>query len=162
MSQDVFEKLASNLGALPEQIEEAYDSATVDAINIAAEQLRTNLLQKSKSSTLNAAMVSIKIDRPKEYYERGFDWDDERIVNIEQGKSVGKYKDRPRKAGKRNYSLHPATYHDLAYIINFGHGGKLGNYFITKSMRRVKNWKNKRDIDFERRLAGIAKDLEEE
>lgn len=162
MSDDVFSSLAEQLNALPSEIETAYEEATVETIDKKAEMLRQKLLSTSGSKTLNSAMAPIKVYKKGVYYERGYDWDDRRIVNVDQGKGYGKYKEKTRKQGKRNFSIHPATYHDLAYIINHGHGGQLGNNFIDRSMRSVRNWKIDRDVDFERRLSLIGKKFTEE
>ena len=162
MADDVFTKLAAKFNALPEQIQEAYEQATIESIDTAAYNLRTNLIQMSGSETLNKAMVSTTREIPHKYYERSFDWDDTRIVNIEQGKGVGRDINKPRAKGKRNFSLHPATYHDLAYIIDHGRGGKAGNSFIKRAMRRVRSWRTDRDINFERKLNEIGNEFTEE
>lgn len=162
MAEDVFSKLAAKFNALPEQIQEAYEEATIEEIDKAAEQLKTFFQTNSGSSTLNKQMVENIRQIDHKYYEREITWDDTKIVNIEQGKGVGRDINKPRAKGKRNFSLHPATYKDLAYIINHGHGGKSGNFFIKRGVHRISGWRKDRDITFERKLNEIGNELTEE
>lgn len=135
---DVFEELSQMLSKLPEQIKEAYEEATIEAVNVCADKFEDDLRRMSGSTSLNANMITGAVERPHEYYERNVDWNDEKIVNVDKGKNYGQQAQKRRLSRKRNYSIRPATYHDLAYIINQGHGGVMGNRFIDRAKRRVK------------------------
>lgn len=156
-----YERLAQRFNALPEQIQQAYEEATIEEIDKAADKLKTFLLQNSGSETLNAKIddKTRKIDH--QYYEREITWNDKRIVNLDQKKAIGRDINKKRAKGKRNFSLHPATYKDLAYIINYGHGGVVGNQFIKRGLRRIKNWRKDRDITLERKLDKTGKEFTE-
>lgn len=160
--ENPFERLSEIFNVLPEQIQEAYEEATIETIDKSAETLKTFLRSNSGSATLNAQMTENVHKIEHEYYEREITWDDTKIVNLEQGKGVGRDISKPRAKGKRNFSLHPATYKDLAYIINHGHGGVAGNNFITRGVRRIRNWRKDRDIAFGRKLKEIGEELTEE
>ena len=174
---DVFDELAKQLNVLPEKIQQAYEKSTIEQINESAEKMKKQLEKGSASGTaltslasrLNDNMVEDTVYIKGKYYERTVDWNDERIVDEDIGVNWGKYKDKPRARKKRNYSLRPATYHDLAYIINYGRGANFsqddkkivaGNYFINKATRNAKNWQKKRDKRFNERLKKIGKNLE--
>lgn len=156
---DVFDEIAQKLNALPEQIQTAYEEACVESVDEAANKLEKFLRKNSGSRTLNEQMTTSKLLIPHQYYERDIDWDDTTPVNILKGKSYGRDAAKPREKGKRNYSLRPATSHDLAYIINHGHGGIAGNYFITRGMRTIKNRFKKRNQKFEAKCDVIANTL---
>lgn len=174
---DVFDELAKQLNVLPEKIQQAYEKSTIEQIDETAEKMKKNLERGSTSGTaltllasrLNDNMVEDKVYIKGKYYERTIDWDDNKIVDEDLGIKWGKYKDKPRARKKRNYSLRPATYHDLAYIINYGRGANFsqestkivaGNYFINKATRNAKNWRKKRDKKFNEELRKIGKNLE--
>lgn len=162
MADNPFERLSEIFNVLPGQIQEAYEEATIETIDQNAEKLKNFLRANSGSATLNAQMVENVRKTDHVYYEREITWDDTKIVNIEQGKGVGRDINKPRAKGKRNFSLHPATYKDLAYIINHGHGGKSGNSFIQRGVRRISRWRKDRDIAFEKKLNEISEEFKEE
>lgn len=173
--EDIFEKLARELNTLPVEIQEAYESATEDEIRVAGNTLRKNLIRGAGKDTIFSSTLVQNLNNSiqenetfvkGEYYEVDIDWNDDKIVNTDLGLGYGKYKNVPRAKGKRNYSLSPATYKDLAYIINYGRGANFsqkaskviaGNYFIQKATRSVKKWKAKRDITFKAKLDLLAK-----
>lgn len=157
---NVFEEIAEKLKVLPDKIQTAYEEASIESIDEAAAQLEKFFRKNSRSTTLNSHMSTpppVKIDHV--YYERTIDWDDETAVNTFKKKSYGRYANRPRAARKRNYSVRPATSHDLAYMINYGHGGVAGNYFITRGLRSIKNRFKKRDARFRAKCDIIAESL---
>jgi hypothetical protein len=84
---------------------------------------------------------------------------------------VGSFKGIPRASGKRNYSIAPATYKDLAYIIDAGRGANFsksgikvvqGSNFIKKAWRNSKSWKKKREIYFKVELDVLGEKLNED
>ena len=156
---DVFDDLANMLNALPEQIKTAYEEATIEAIDSAADKFESDLRRMSGSNSLNATMETSVTHIPHEYYERAVDWNDQKIVNVDKGKNYGRDRTKPRASRKRNFSLRPATYHDLAYIINFGHSnGKTfiaGNHFIDRAKRRIK-WKQEQEKLFTEKLDDLT------
>ena len=154
--KNVFERLAEGLQALPEQIQDIYEDTTIEAVDTYFYNFASDLRDTSGSESLNEKMTVYPPKYKKgEYYLRDLDWDDKTIVNVDQKKSYGAEKDRVRERRKRNYSVYPATYHDLAYIINYGHDGITGTYFITKAKRKAKRWENKRDNAFRKALHKI-------
>lgn len=173
-SDNIFEKLAQELNTLPNEIQEAYEEATKEEIRVAGNTLEKNLIRGAGKSTefsssliqnLNNNMQKTENFVKGQYYEIDIDWNDNNIVNTDLGIGYGKYADVPRARKKRNYSLRPATYKDLAYIINYGRGANfsqtgtkviLGNYFIQKAARSVKKWKEKRDLVFRTKLDLLA------
>lgn len=166
---NVFDQLAKELNKLPEEIQEAYEEATIQQIDETYYKMYKNLERGSGSTRLNAHTVEEIVYIKGKYYERTVDWDDKRIVDDDNNVEWGKYKDKPRARKKRNYSLRPATYHDLAYIMNYGRGAnfsqssekiRAGNYFITKATRNAKNWRKKRDKRFNEELNKLGKNLE--
>ena len=167
--ETVFDRLAKELNKLPEEIQQAFEETTIKEIDATAIKMEINLKRGSGNERLNANMVDEKRYIKGKYYERTIDWNDNKIVDDDIGVAWGKYKDKPRARKKRNYSLRPATYHDLAYIINYGRGANFsqssekivaGNYFITKATRNAKNWRNKRDKNFRIELANMGKKFE--
>ena len=157
---NVFDEIAAKLNTLPENIQTAYEESCIESIDNAANKLEKFLRKNSGSTTLNEQMKTSKMLIPHIYYERDIDWDDNIAVNVLKGKSYGRDREKPREKGKRNYSLRPATSHDLAYIINHGHDGIAGTYFITRGMRRIKNRFKERDRKFEAKLDVLAKKFE--
>lgn len=154
--KNVFERLAEGLQALPEQIQDIYEDTTIEAVDTYFYKFASDLRDTSGSKSLNEKMTVYPPKYKKgEYYLRALDWDDKTIVNVDQGKSYGAQKKRIRERNKRNYSAYPATYHDLAYIINYGHGGKAGNAFITKAKHRAANWEKNRNTMFRKALHKI-------
>lgn len=167
---DVFLDLAKKLEKLPNEIENALITATKKAIDEAAIKMDINLKRGAGVDTklANHQLPPQKIDTKYEYgYE--FDWSD-KVVNAKTD-YPSKYKDIPRLSGKRNYSRAPATWHDLAYIIDAGYvapfsttGAKIkaGTNFIKKARRNAKNWRKKRDIYATAELDIIANNLDKE
>lgn len=146
---NVFDSLATHLTNLPADIQDAYETATIETVNDTFKILQRELITRSRSNTLNSKMYSTTpVYVEHKYYRVGVDWSDD-LVNPSRSYT----RTVVRKPGKRNYSLHPATYHDLAYIINYGHGGVAGNYFIKQSMRRIKGWESVRDKKFDLMLS---------
>ena len=166
---NVFDRLAKELNKLPEEIQQVFEETTIQEINATATKMQINLKRGSGNEHLNNNMVEDTLYIKGKYYEKTIDWNDDKIVDEDVGIAWGKYKDKPRARKKRNYSLRPATYHDLAYIINYGRGANFsqssdkivaGNYFITKATRNAKNWRNKRDKNFRIELANLGKKFE--
>lgn len=167
--ETVFDRLAKELNKLPEEIQQAFEETTIKEINATATKMQINLKRGSGSERLNNNMVEDTLYIKGKYYEKTIDWKDDKIVDDDIGVAWGKYKDKPRARKKRNYSLRPATYHDLAYIMNYGRGAnfsqssekiRAGNYFITKATRNAKNWRKKRDKRFNEELNKLGKNLE--
>lgn len=154
---DVFDRLGKGLIETTEQLQEIYEKTTIQTIDATAQNMRKNLIRGSGSKSLNAHIVEPKPVYIKgQLYERTVDWSDE-IVD----KSYGQYADKPRLPKKRNYSIRPATWHDLAYIINFGRVANFskdnvkiiaGNNFINKAVRNNRNWRKKRDKLFKQEV----------
>lgn len=164
MADDVFDKLGKGLVNTAEQLQEIYEKTTIQTIDITAQNMKKNLIRGSGSKSLNAHIVEPKPVYIKgKLYERTIDWDDQTIVNEDKGTGWGIYANVSRAPKKRNYSLRPATYHDLAYIINYGRGAAFsqdkkkvviyaGNNFINKAVRNNKNWRKKRDKLFKQEV----------
>lgn len=153
---NVFEYLSQQLQALPQQLQDIYEDKTIETVDTYFYNFAGDLRDTSGSESLNAKMTVYPPAYKKgKFYVRRLDWDDKTIVNIDQGKSYGAQKKRKRESNKRNYSAYPATYHDLAYIINYGHGGKAGTYFIKKARHKLNHWEKKRDDEFRRALYKI-------
>ena len=161
---DVFAYIAKEIQALPKTIKEEYVDITVQTVDEYFDKFAQNLRKTSGNAELNGKMEVDNPYKPKgNEYIRRLDWDDKTIVNEAQGKNWGTYRDKPRGKGKRNYSIVPATYHDLAYITNYGYIDSItgervqGNFFITKADRKLKKWKNARDRKFDKFLNTIKK-----
>ncbi len=171
---DVFDKLAEELNLLGQEVQEIYEKCTVQEIRVAGSTLKKNLIRGAgKNTEISTALVS-RLNQnitEKEYFVKGryyivnIDWDTNKIVNTDLGMGYGKYADVERSRKKRNYSIRPATYYDLAYIINYGRGvnfsGKndkiiAGNYFIQKAVRRISKWRDKRDLLVKTKLQVLA------
>ena len=141
--EDVFELLEKRLIEMGENLQPEYEKAVIEEVDRSADFFHNYLLQNSGSTTLNKYMYDKPI-KTAVTYTREIDWDNNLIVNELKGKGWGAQASRPREKGKRNYSLAPATVHDLAYIIENGEKNpdgttkRLGTYFIKKGMRRVK------------------------
>ena len=164
IGKDVFEYLSAQIEALPQQIKQEYIDVTVKTVDNYFDKFARDLKNTSESDELNLRMKVDDPYKPKaDVYVRRLDWDDKTIVNEAQGKRWGTYADRARGKRKRNYSIVPATYHDLAFIINYGHvdsrSGALitGNHFIERANKKLKRWKSKRDREFEKYLNRIKK-----
>lgn len=156
---DVFDDLSRALSTLPEELEKAYREVTQEAVKEAGDTLRDFFRANSGSVSLNAQMTTEYVISGDIYlYE--ITWDDSKIVNVEQGKSYGRDRNKPRARGKRNYSIRPATYHDLAYIINQGEKGFMGTRFIERGRNKIKKWQLKRDNAFKVKEQVIAKKFE--
>lgn len=166
MADNVFDELAEAIGALPDDIKKAYQQATIEEVDKSAQKLSDYLYATCGSSTLRSHTVDTKTLVPDLVYIRTVDWDDNIPVNELKGKSWGRDRQKPRGRGKRNYSLRPATCHDLAYIINSGQMNadgttkRLGTYFITKGMRRVKDTDKNIERNFNIKLRLLGKNLE--
>lgn len=156
---DVFDRLATALDVLPKEIEDAYREATKTELIKAGNTFRDYLRANSGSASLNAQM-STEIVISGDYYAYNITWDDTLIVNVAEGKGYGRDREKPRARGKRNYSIRPATYHDLAYIINQGHNGIMGTRFIARGRNKIKNWRQKRDALYRVKESVIAKKYE--
>lgn len=156
---DVFDRLSEALTKLPEELDKAYREVTQKEIKEAGDTMRDFFKANSGSASLNAQMTTEFIING-DYYAYNITWDDELIVNVQQGKSYGRDRDKPRERGKRNYSIRPATYHDLAYIINQGEKGFMGKRFIQRGRNKVKKWRLKRDNAFRIKEQIIAKQFE--
>lgn len=173
--ENVFDRLAKELNTLPNEIQEIYEDATKQEIRVAGYTLRKNLIRGAGKNTLMSqkliTALNDSISEPKEtfikgsYYEVEVDWDDERLVNTDLDIKTGTFADIPRARKKRNYSRSPATYKDLAYIINYGRGANfsqsnekviMGNFFVQKAVRSVKKWKVKRDRVFTVKMQVLA------
>lgn len=162
--------LAKKLEKLPEEVKNALLSATKKAIDEAAWKMRTNFKRNSGNPELNSRLKETKIDTEYTYgYE--FDWDNKDIVDEALGINWGRYKGKKRASGKRNYSIAPATWHDLAYIIDEGavipyspQGAYViaGNNFIKKARRNIKGWRQKRDKYAVVELDIVANNLDKE
>ena len=154
--KNVFERLAEGLQALPQQLQDIYEDKTIETVDTYFYNFAGDLRDTSGSESLNLKMTVYPPAYKKgKFYIRRLDWDDKTIVNVDQGKSYGAQKERERGRRKRNYSVYPATYHDLAYIINYGHDGIAGTYFIKKARRKLNRWEKKRDNEFRRALYKI-------
>lgn len=159
MADDTFDRLTENLRKVSQEIMNAYKEATLTEIKSAGDTFAQTLRATSGSDELNAQMdTSIVVT--DNFISYDITWDDELIVNIEHGKSYGRDRDKPRERGKRNYSIRPATYHDLAYIINDGQKGFIGTKFINRARNKIRGWRKKRDALFRVKESAIAKEFE--
>lgn len=173
--ENVFDRLAKELNTLPNEIQEIYEESTKQEIRVAGNTLRKNLIRGAGKNTLMSQTLINNLNNnmvEKETFIKGLtyqveiDWDEKRLVNTDLGIKTGTFADIPRARKKRNYSIRPATYKDLAYIINYGRGANFsqgkekviaGNYFVQKAVRSVKKWKVKRDLVFNTKLDFLAK-----
>lgn len=158
--KNVFERLAEQLEATPEALQKKYQDITIEVVDTYFYNFRNDLAATSGSNSLNQTMTTYPALYEGHYYKRSLDWDDNIIVNVDKGKAYGAQRERIRERNKRNYSVYPATYHDLAYIINYGHttenGTRVeGNHFIDKARRRLKRWEAQRDKRFRKELYKI-------
>lgn len=171
LTTDVFGRLSEEIKKMPDEIIDLYKKITKEAVISTGKEMARTLQQTSGSQSLNQHMTQ-EIVISDDYYAYYISWADDISVNADKGKS-GKYggkREIQRKKGKRNYTLRPATYHDLAYIIDFGHtvhfkdgrtGFVEGNKFIQRAYRKViKGWKNRRDEQFVVASKEIAKKFE--
>lgn len=153
---NIFDTLAEQIKATPEAIKKEYEDITIKTLDLYFDKFEKKLKDTSGSEDLNNKMTVRQPEYERgDYYIRSLDWDDETIVNVDKGKSYGQQAERVRERGKRNYSVYPATYHDLAYILNYGHGGQTGTHFIDQAKRSLKRWEKARDKAFEKYLDGI-------
>lgn len=150
---DVFDVLAEKLKAIPDEVSVAYKEASIKAINEAGDKLKNQVKNTSPSAKL-ADHIKTNIYHTNYFYTYEVDWSDE-LVNPNHIPAT----ERVRKAGKRDYRIAPATWHDLAYILNTGvksdndgHTIKPPTYFITRAWRNAKTWKTKRDLYFNVKL----------
>lgn len=156
---DVFDRLSLALDKLPAELDAAYREATKTELINAGNTFRDTMRALSGSSSLNARMTT-EIVISDDYYAYNITWDDVTVVNVAEGKGYGRDMDKPRARGKRNYSIRPATYHDLAYIINQGEKGFMGKRFIQRGRNKIKDWRKKRDALFRVKESVIAKQFE--
>lgn len=159
--EDVFKELEKKLVKYRDELQKEYENAVVEEVDKSAMKLYDYFMQNSGSETLNKHMVTKNV-KTKFNYTWDIDWDNNLIVNELEGKGWGQQADKPRERGKRNYSIKPATVHDLAYIIEYGETNpngttkRLGTYFIKKGMRRVKQSLNSNiEKNYERRLVDL-------
>lgn len=167
---DVFLDLAKKLEKLPNEVENALITATKKAVNEAGQKMEINLKRGAGIDTkLAKHQLPAKITDNKNVYAYEIDWSDE-IVNKNTSYPT-EYAEISRLGGKRNYSRAPATWHDLAYIIDEGHvarfsqtGAKVvaGTNFIKKARRNAKSWRKKRDIYATAELDIVANKLDKE
>lgn len=160
MSDEVFDVLAKELGTLAENIQDLYEKTTIEVIEETTQKMANNLSRTSDSQSLNDHMiVSEPVYIKGVLYQREIDWSNE-IVD----KTYGQYADVPRLPKKRNYSISPATWHDLAYIINYGRAANFsttnvkiitGTYFVDRATRNAKHWRKKRDNKFRAKIDSI-------
>lgn len=176
MANDVLLKLANKLKELPVQVEDALISATKQAVDETFDKLVVNLKKGAGyMSKLTSHIQILPVIDNDRVYKKEVDWDNTKIVNEDVlGKGIEYptiYADKPRLRGKRNYSKVPATYHDLAYIIDDGHVAKFsttgfkvvqGTNFIKRARRNAKVWRKKRDIYATVNLDMVAKQLDKE
>lgn len=166
---DVFLELANKLKDFPKEVEKALVTATKKAVDEAGRKMETNLARGAGIDTrLDDHRLPAKIIDNDRVYSYQIDWQDT-IVDEDIGVPYGIYVDKPRMAGKRNYSRAPATWHDLAYIIDDGRvanfsktGAKVvaGTNFIKKARRNAKSWTKKRDIYATAELDVVANNLD--
>lgn len=167
---DVFEHLATELEKLPEEMQEAYKEAVVEEVDKSAEKLNTYFMANSGSTTLNSHRVVGSRWIGTTYFAQ-VDWDDKTPVNELKGKksrpeTVRRNAKITRRRGKRNFSIRPATTHDLAYIINYGVRNadgsikRVGTYFINKGFRRIKNLDKNIEKNFDEKLILLGKRFE--
>ncbi len=164
---DVFEELEKKLKDFGAELLPEYEAAVIEEMDKSAQKLKDYFLQNSGSETLNSNMVVYPV-KTKFNYTWVVDWDNNKIANElkskenSKGKGWGQQANKPRGRGKRNYSIRPATVHDLAYIISNGERNadgttrRLGTYFIKKGMRRVKQSLDSNiEKNYERRLVDL-------
>lgn len=166
MADNVFDELAAAIGTLPDEIKEAFEQATIEEVDKSAEKLSAYLYANCGSTTLRQHTVDMRTLVPGVVYVRTIGWDDVTPVNELKGKSWGRDKNKKRARGKRNYSVRPATCNDLAYIINSGQLNpdgttrRLGTYFITKGVRRIKDTDKNINRNFAVKLQMLSKKFE--
>lgn len=163
MAEDVFDVLAKKLEQLPDEVAEAYKQASIKAINEAGDKLNVNLTRTSPSERLKNHLLPPKVTTTKFAHTYEVDWSNE-LVNPSATPRI----ERKRKAGKRDYGVAPATWHDLAYILDAGvRSDETGNTikpptnFIKKAWRNAKTWKKKRDRYFDTKLAELGEQFDD-
>lgn len=188
MKDNPFEYLGELLEKLPEGVQAAATEATKTAVDShgkamydclkanGGRRLSEHIYQKDNSAAFESGETDTYI-----YY---VDWDDTLVnpnrkttikkavipgkVHISKTGKVWHSKDRTRPIGKRDYSRVPATWHDLAYILNtprqvVGKNGKVtmipAKHFIAQGVRRKNGWKRDQTKIFSRKLAIMAKEF---
>ena len=155
---DVFLELADKLKELPEQLENGLIKATKKAVDKAIGKMAMNLKNGAPKFIADHQLPAQNVADSDYYYAYKIDWEN-KVVNTEKfgWKYPSSWADRPRLSGKRNFSIAPATYADLAYIIDAGYITPLftktgeserivaGTNFIKKARRNAKSWVKKRD-----------------
>ena len=153
MANDVFLDLADKLEDLPDQVENALITATKQAVNETGEKMELNLKKGAQQTEegmqlADHQLVANIIDDGK-VYSYQIDWSPQ-LVN----KPNAYFAKKPRLPGKRNFSIAPATWHDLAYILDAGRvanfsttGAKIiaGTNFIKRARRNAKSWRKKQE-----------------
>ena len=183
----VFDYLAEAIEKLPEQVQEAAVSATKEAVNKYGMRMYDYLKQHGtfRDGTVDGAdKLAGQHLRDHIYHKDNFDkaesadaiwfyvdWDNTLVnpklsgaginANAETGR--GKY-----TGGKRNYSMVPATWHDLAYILATGRTIKkkdgtttivAGKPFLVQGVRKKSGWKGYQTKEFAKKIDVIAKEL---
>ena len=146
---DELDKLVQFLNDLPNVAHDLAIKATKEQIDKEKDKMQTFFVLNSGSQRLNEHMQVSKYDNS---YEYGYsvDWSDQKVNPI----PIKKYKIKSisRKKGKRNYTIAPATWHDFAYIKNFGTDKIIGNYFINRAVRRLRNMDKRIDERFRKEI----------
>jgi|GEM_PF-5849405 len=139
------------LNELPDVALKIATEATKVTIDKEKAKLQNFLIYNSGSEKLNNQMIVTKIDDNNSY---GYviDWSNQK-VNPSPTRKYVRRKVIKRAKGKRNYSIAPATYHDLAWILNYGTEKKVGNYFITRGVRRLKGLDRRIESQFRKDIA---------
>lgn len=169
-NDDVFLQLANKLEKeFANEVKDALITATKKAVNEEGRKMEINLKRGAGvDSRLAKNQITLPIIDTDNYYSYQIDWKDS-IVDADIGVNYGVYPDKERMAGKRNFSRAPATWHDLAYIIDNGRvanfsktGVKViaGTNFIKKARRNAKKWVKKRDIYATAALQIVANNLD--
>lgn len=146
---NIFVDLAAELTQMPQRIQNLYEEITIKTVDEYFDRMEKEL-DRDGGKTLADKRVSYPpVYVPHQLYIRQTDWRSD-IVDKHWGSEWGRKKNRA--AGKRNFSIRPATYHDLAYIINYGHDGIAGTYFIKNATHRFAGWESARDTAFKRAI----------
>lgn len=167
MANDVFLDLAKKLENFPNAVSNALITATKKAVNEVGQKMELNLKRGAGIDTeLANHQLPAKIIDNDRVYAYQIDWSDQ-LVN--QPNPINAQ--IPRLPKKRNFSKAPASWHDLAYIIDEGYvapysttGIKVvaGTDFIKKARRNAKSWKEKRDNYATVELDIVANNLDKE
>lgn len=166
---DVLLELADKLKKLPEELEEGLIKATKKAVDEAIGKMYINLKNGSPKDLAEHQLPAKLVSDNDNYYSYVIDWDDTNVNEKTNYPTI--FASRPRLSGKRNFSIAPAKWHDLAYIIDSGRVAAFsttntkivaGTNFIKKARRNAKSWTKKRDLYATEELIKIANKLDEE